>query len=1405
MPPPPPRKTGYLEWLAHALWFGLLLIVSSLILPQVQAANECGAVTVNGNSRTVTCSNDLPSGVTYTRQNGLDMTVGADGATPIEINPPANGAGIKVESWKTDTGDLSVTVWPVRIIQNASNNARWGINVGQRGTGSARVQVYSKAALGTEDSPLDEQGIFVWYGQDSSALLEIISDATIHVDGADHRWGAGIHASRSGAGNTRIVHGGDIHSQKNGISAWHGGTGGIDITHRGRIVSKNWGIFARKDGAGSKVKIVSSGDITTTGDDAHGIHVDVRASGDDPAEVTVEDGNIRATGHGVIISNRGQGAVTVQVMEDGSIGIPGNAVGGNGILVSMVNVSNEGTLEITSAGEIHAVGHGILAAHRGTGAIEVTNRGRIVADGTGIRNGAGIHASRDGAGNIEIINEGEISSQSKGVFAFHGGAGNIDITHRGHIESKDWGIFARKDGAGSKVKIVSSGDITTTGDDAYAIHVDVRASGDEPVEVTVEDGDIRATGHGVIISNSGSGAVTVQLMENGSIGVVGDAVDRDGINAVIKNTASRAVLKIASDGRIFAIGHGIIAAHEGAGAIEITHRGRINARNTGIRAVKSHAGNIRVLNSGKIISQNRGIYAWHGGSGAINITHGSEGSIVSRDLGIFARKDGSGAEGGITVTSRGNIKTTGYRRAGIDAQSKGQAATGSVTVHHESGKIESYTGIVARSLRSSGSRFELPASAQGFVPGEHLPVRLHVVSGGEIKALVPASNPSLDAARNLHQVGWKVGELVTVLEDAPIGIVAGTIDTQLWGQYIAAGDAPRQTSTASGLAGLITDEVRTQFRSVLETAMEFSGSPENRFDLGNLFDPRKIVGLPADPEDLPDLSEDDALDAWLVKDDGAVLLQFLRYTLSAQEAAVVEALFTKQGLEAALAALPEGYTEAYKDQVRWLSQSYNDAEILVEVVDGGRIESEGDGIGATHRVAHADNGKITMKVHEGAVVTARRYGIRVRGAGTNDRDTQDPADDILDQTVLVEGEVHSTGANGAGIYIPGGGTVIVGFVGSITSASGTSILASDPGPLMLEIRLDEDERPSQAAKRALPGAIVNSLEMTDLKIVAPETVLPSLSYAGMKQAVMDGAFDVGLSARQGGIGVVTDYAPRSRVYEALPSVLLGMNGMAAKGDRTAKASWARATVSSGDRRPADSTSDASYKYRWQGIELGKNHRLDDERIVGISLHHRRGSADVRRGGDIDVTGTGLGLSYTWMTDRTYVDLQAATTFYDVDLKSQVRGRLEAGRSDFGHALGVAVGRKMAWNHKTVTPRARLVYSSVELGGFTDELGVKVSKFTAWDLKSHLGVGIEKPVDGGHLRASMDLEYELEGEQDVIVAGTPLSWEARDTMLRLGLGKEFSQPDEETSVFAGIQYGTDNHHGHEIQGILALQF
>ena len=1148
---------------------------------------------------------------------------------------------------------------------------------------------------------------------------------------------------------------------------------------------------------------------------ANGVHMETRTSSHTGAYTLRVHGQTRilqnAAGNGstgIFVRQGGTGSASVQVDSGAQLGTATARWGERGINVfydqassELLNIINNGNIFSDGASVRNAAG---IAASRnsGSGRIKITSGGLIDS-----RN-LGIYAYHGGEGAIEIDNRGSInvagssrSDGNRGITARQAGAGGIDIRHSGSIVSEGWGIFARKDGTGGGINIQSSGNIETTGADMHGILVDVRsaATATDPVAVKITDGTIKATGSGVSVNQRTQGAVTIELLGDGSIGTRDSRTGAFGIIASINNRNNNQLLSINSAGKIFANSIGISGSHIGTGKLEITHSGHIDSMNhRGIRASHGGSGAIQVTtHRGSMISSAlEGIHAQHTGSGDIRVTHAGEinskdggirdgihvrqlgtgavevtheGRIDSTGHGIFARRDGSAAQGGITINSRGDITATrGWRRAGINAQNWGPKANGDITVNHEGGTIESHNGIVISYLRSGSSTSTVEPAAD-YAPEGTTPDRLVVnLTGGQIIARSAEYDPSIDRASSEHQVGWKTNSLIFSRFEGPRGVAVGTFDAQRVGQYIAAGD---RDSTE------ITDEVRTQFRAVLEAARLFEGSPGSEFAFGNLLDPRNLVRS-SFSDDLPeDFSTDNALDEYLEANDRELLSRFLEYTLSSKEVAVIEALFTGGDIDAALAALPTSYTEAYKNRVRWFAESHNEADIEINVGEGYRIVSGGDGIRAGHRAVHDNSGAIAVTVRKGASVTAERYGIWVANAGLAGRDTPDQADDIRDQTVTVEGEVRSTGTDGVGVYMEGGGRLVVGPAGRVVAASGVAVQAvRDPmynnaAEPQLHLTLALDGRPMA---EVLGGRVVNNDGKTRI-VVDGVLVYDDAADGATGRWSVNGLWDV--SARKGnrGVSLLEAYAPRAMLYETLPGLLLRLDG-GAPTRRPEDPAWAQVEYGTGKGKADRSSTGTDYDHDRIEAAAGISRELGED--VSGSLWLRRVQAeaelDAASGeGELDLRGWGAGVALRWRgPDGWEASGQVAYTDYDVDASSW-RGALA--RDIGAEALSVDLEAKYGEFRAggvALRPRAWARHTQVEVDDFTDTLGVRAQFSDESRTSAGLGLRAEMEVSEHLLYGTVDVEHLLGGEETaVMVSRERLESESERTQAWVGFGGE----------------------------------
>ena len=279
--------------------------------------------------------------------------------------------------------------------------------------------------------------------------------------------------------------------------------------------------------------------------------------------------------------------------------------------------------------------------------------------------------------------------------------------------------------------------------------------------------------------------------------------------------------------------------------------------------------------------------------------------------------------------------------------------------------------------------------------------------------------------------------------------------------------------------------------------------------------------------------------------------------------------------------------------------------------------------------------------------------------------------------------------------------------------------------------------------------------------------------------------------------------PAPGVYEALPSVLLGLNDLPGFRERIAAprsangTGWARVEAFRGKWKADASTSQEGgalkYRHRRHGLQAGWTTALGEDALFGASLHHRRGSATVTERGGIALHGTGVGVSGTWMREDVYVDVQAAATWYEADLSASRLGMLKEDVSGRGHALGVEAGRRVERPGLALTPRAGLVHSKVSMGDFTDATGSRVSMEDARSLKGRVGVDAEVNPDGrprNRVFGSLEVEHEFSNDNKVVVSGTELKSEAAATWLRLGLNGVHSWDDGRYTVQGGASCGDE---------------
>ena len=449
--------------------------------------------------------------------------------------------------------------------------------------------------------------------------------------------------------------------------------------------------------------------------------------------------------------------------------------------------------------------------------------------------------------------------------------------------------------------------------------------------------------------------------------------------------------------------------------------------------------------------------------------------------------------------------------------------------------------------------------------------------------------------------------------------------------------------------------------------------------------------------------------------------------------------------------------------------------LVVSVADGGRITGDIIDLGARPaRVTTGSGSRVEGSIDVAAAGSELRVGGTVTGSI-----------DMAGSELRVDGTVEGR------VRYRRGGMVTVGPDGRIEG----KVSRDDQGEEIMAVVERKPEETTKAAvvKRAFPGDIDIDLQSIEVKP---------------------------------GFELAREHEPRMRVYEALPSVVLGMNGLRGYGERmtaprSAKGGWARVERFQGKWKADASTSGKEsgvglrYRHQRHGVEVGLGGALGEEGHFGASLHHRRGTAKVSEGGDVELYGTGAGVSGTWMRAGDYVDVQAAMTWYEADLTSSRGGVLRKDVSGLGHALGVEAGRRMELEGlpagMVLIPRAGLVHSRVSMDAFSDSVGSRVSVDDARSLRGRAGVDVEaKPggAAGSRVFASVEVEHELSTERKVRVSGTErvsgmeLESEAEATWLRLGLNGAHTWEEGRYTVQGGVGYATSGG-SHELGGGVSL--
>ena len=1058
--------------------------------------------------------------------NGATVTMDVRSGVAIgSATTPMGNRGIFVEtqapgiSGAAGAGDISVTsaatvhstaegifvrnIGPGAVMVTNSGaiaTAQRGIYVDDQGSAGA-VTVTSSGAITSTSTGNGADGIFATTTRKDAAGANAGVSITHSAEAiAVTTGGVGIRAHVGAAREeSRAGH-------PNYVAPLNAGLAKVDV-RGGSVSSKNNAIEAINYEAGS-VQVDTSEGVTLTSSDGHGIDAALTDVGNTSGTITVTSAATIKAGtndeltamqlrHGIRVDRAaGAGAVTVTnsgAIEANGYGIFAVAKGGGGA----VAVTNSGDLGTAAA----RVDRGIFASHEGVGAagdVTVTSSGAITADGDGIfartigkdaagakagvtvTHSAGAIASADGRGikaHVGAPRQERDTTHDDYVAPRNAGLAKVEVTG-GSISSKWEPIEAFNYEAGSIEVRVSSG-VALTSTHGFGIWGSLTDAGAAGGIVVVNAGTIRVAKSGIAFNiEAGSGNIEVTnsgAIEAGAAGIWATA--RRAATGDITVTNSGAIGK--ADARAV---YGVFASHDGGGAtgaVAVTNSGAIWASDRGILAqtktldvdgakdgttVTHSAGAINVTDAGLVDGDMTGIVARVGNwrherdpghddyvapknTGAVKIDV-TGGSIVAKGSAV----EGANYEaGGVEIDIAKGVTLRSTHEHAIEADLRDVGNAGGTIAITQAGTIgASADGVSAKVTRMD----PVTAPDRPVIDIVWTGTFASVEGGGGGIPSVARAVTAVQGRQAIEAAGIRY-----VHASGSAGIDAGVMKWEAFMRPVSEGDDPGEFSDAAAVTALFADgadaatkaraaAIVTQFRAVLtdESLGTIPGADAIDDNDDDAYSDAEIVAY---------LSEDDA-------DRRMLLRNILTQSFTEHEAAVFRAVLTDGDVEAALAAAPAGYGDAWKAGVRALLARHNDGNIRI-AMNGGSIVSSGDGIRAFFGRTHDDNGAIRISVAEGASVTGGVAGVYVENAGHGlriEKKYTSPAvqalnedlgpDDIVtiaehhDQIVRVNGTV--TGGTDAAVHLAGGGALVLGKTGKLVAgSSGRAVLVNHPG------------------------------------------------------------------------------------------------------------------------------------------------------------------------------------------------------------------------------------------------------------------------------------------------------------------------------------------------------------------------
>ena len=444
---------------------------------------------------------------------------------------------------------------------------------------------------------------------------------------------------------------------------------------------------------------------------------------------------------------------------------------------------------------------------------------------------------------------------------------------------------------------------------------------------------------------------------------------------------------------------------------------------------------------------------------------------------------------------------------------------------------------------------------------------------------------------------------------------------------------------------------------------------------------------------------------------------------------------------------------------------------------------------------HGGSGSVRIAVDGGRVHAAGpdASGVRVGEVDSRGRATlaaEVDEEGYRKQSVTVNAPVTGgSGRDAAGVFLAGGGRVVIGPRGSLGAESRIAIRAAGDAPrLHVDMNLD-----GRRVAQVIGESFIHNHE-GETTLLINGVVLHDGEAGATGLEAPNGAWDVTLLETPTVTGRIFShndfnavYAPRAAVYEALPGFLLRLNGRGPKGKRIASTGapvWVSLSNGKVSYEAERASVGAKYDFNHFGAEAGVSFSFGENLGGSISARYVNGSAEVESpagNGDIKAQGIGAALGASWSnTSGYYAAGRTALIDYDVDASSTKRGELTKNGGALGYSVGIEAGMRVALGEKIkLTPRAWMMGAGFLNAEFTDAVNSRISLDDSRRFKGGLGLIAEtaRTWEGGalSLHVSLDVEQALgDGGTTTVVSGEKLTSESAKTRVLLGLGGAYRQ-------------------------------